>query len=426
MTFAVTTVAAKDGAGVAITGGLRGGDLSAGSDGTGPHLLGHFLVDGVAGVNRLGIYAEDVASGAGDTGILSFVARLDTPVANAGVGTDGDYTTPIVDNFRKLWVTGSYIEDVAAASDPTGQIIMAVRRDTLSATEVSADGDNIALKATSKGKLHVASELRIGDSAISAGAGATDATTPRVVIASDQLATSQTTAQAMSAGYQLVALPTDAPGFKAEDAASAGGDIGMVIHAKRLDTPANSSGTDGDYEPLQISAGRLWTSGVLTAGEAHVGEVGGNTVVKTITMTADTAIMASADIIADTQQLDAAFRKADGTGVLQSVTVFDPDDNAAFAFDVYIHSTSTSMGSENAAISITDANAAAGIIGVISFAITDAKDLINGRMYHKSNIGLPIYAVSGTDDLYVSVVNGSGTPTFAGGSIPIRLGILRD
>jgi hypothetical protein len=164
----------------------------------------------------------------------------------------------------------------------------------------------------------------------------------------------------------------------------------------------------------------------IAAGETHLGEVGGKVFVKTITMTADTSAMGAADIIADTQQLDAALRKTDGTGVLQSLTVFDPDDNTAFAFDVYIHNTSTSMGSENSGITITDANAAAGIIGVVSFAVTDVKDLINGKMYHKANIGLPVSAVSGTDDLYFSIVNGAGTPTFAGGSIPMRVGILLD
>lgn len=48
-----------------------------------------------------------------------------------------------------------YTEDAVAATDPVGSMLMAVRRDTLSATEVSADGDNIALKATNKGALHV-------------------------------------------------------------------------------------------------------------------------------------------------------------------------------------------------------------------------------------------------------------------------------
>lgn len=47
---------------------------------------------------------------------------------------------------------------------------------------------------------------------------------------------------------------------KAEDAASADADLGFQALAVRKATPANTSGTDGDYEFLQISAGRLWVS----------------------------------------------------------------------------------------------------------------------------------------------------------------------
>ena len=53
---------------------------------------------------------------------------------------------------------------------------------------------------------------------------------------------------------------------KAEDAASADADLGTVAMAVRKATPANTSGTDGDYEPLQISAGRLWTDVGLNFG----------------------------------------------------------------------------------------------------------------------------------------------------------------
>jgi hypothetical protein len=236
---------------------------------------------------------------------------------------------------------------------------------------------------------------------------------------------------------------------KAADSAAGSTDTGVSILAVRDDTLSSITPVEGDYAPARVNAnGAVWTAldpasaGIIATGTAGTASATvltvqgvaamtpvatvGKSVTKTITMTADTAIMASADIIADTQQLDAAFRVTDGTGVLNSITVFDPDDNAAFAFDVYIHRTSTSMGTENAGITITDANAAAGIIGVVSFATTDAKDLINGRMYHKSNIGLVVSAVSGTDDLYFSIVNGSGTPTFAGGSIPMVVGILQD
>ena len=48
-----------------------------------------------------------------------------------------------------------YTEDAAAAADPVGGMLIARRKDTLSAAEVSADGDNIALNSTNKGQLHV-------------------------------------------------------------------------------------------------------------------------------------------------------------------------------------------------------------------------------------------------------------------------------
>lgn len=48
-----------------------------------------------------------------------------------------------------------YTEDAAAVADPIGGVLILVRRDTPSATEVSADGDNIAAKAASTGAQYV-------------------------------------------------------------------------------------------------------------------------------------------------------------------------------------------------------------------------------------------------------------------------------
>lgn len=110
MAFTVGAIAAKDSAGTAITGGL----LALDQTGSGPWALVHGLVDGIAGVNRLGVY----------------------------------------------------VEDAAAAADPQSLMMMAVRRDTLSAAEVSADGDNIALKATSKGQIHAHASLWDGANAL--------------------------------------------------------------------------------------------------------------------------------------------------------------------------------------------------------------------------------------------------------------------
>ena len=47
---------------------------------------------------------------------------------------------------------------------------------------------------------------------------------------------------------------------KSEDQASANTDVGVAAMVVRKATPSNTSDTDGDYECLQVSGGRLWVS----------------------------------------------------------------------------------------------------------------------------------------------------------------------
>jgi hypothetical protein len=101
--------------------------------------------------------AIDSAAGATDTGVAILAIRDDS--LSALTPAEGDYAPLRVSSTGALHITGAaagteYTEDVAATADPLGGMMMAVRRDTLSTSEVSADGDNIALKATSKGELH--------------------------------------------------------------------------------------------------------------------------------------------------------------------------------------------------------------------------------------------------------------------------------
>lgn len=64
---------------------------------------------------------------------------------------------------------------------------------------------------------------------------------------------------------------------KAEDVASADADVGVPAMAVQKATPANTAGTDGDWEFLQISAGRLWASAkidtALPAGTNVIGHI---------------------------------------------------------------------------------------------------------------------------------------------------------
>lgn len=163
----------------------------------------------------------------------------------------------------------------------------------------------------------------------------------------------------------------------------------------------------------------------VAAGENHLGEVGGKTISKSVTLTTDTAAYASGDLIADTQQIDAFFRKADGTGIINSLTIVD-EEAQGVAMYVFFHKTSTSMGSENSAPNISDANASAGIQGMVAIAASDWITVSGTKIACIRNIGLPVVAASGTDDLYVSVMNGSGSPDWDADSLVMHIGALLD
>lgn len=75
-------------------------------------------------------------------------------------------------------------------------------------------------------------------------------------------------------------MATVAGAVKAEDVASANAHTGIPAMAVRKATPANTSDTDGDYENLQVSAGRLWASATidaaLPAGSNAIGKLAAN------------------------------------------------------------------------------------------------------------------------------------------------------
>ena len=123
--------------------------------------------------------------------------------------------------------------------------------------------------------------LTIDNAQLSVVGGGTEAAAMRVTIASDStgvlsiddnggsLTVDGTVAVTLAAGAAAIA--------KAEDVASADADVGVPAMAVRKATPANTSGLDGDYEMLQISAGRLWASATidaaLPAGTNNIGDV---------------------------------------------------------------------------------------------------------------------------------------------------------
>lgn len=79
--------------------------------------------------------------------------------------------------------------------------------------------------------------------------------------ATPNIAAGETAQASMNAAAELLVSSGTAAGSlgKAEDAAHASGDTGVAILAKRTDTAASSSATDGDYVTVNSdSLGHLW------------------------------------------------------------------------------------------------------------------------------------------------------------------------
>lgn len=213
-------------------------------------------------------YTEDAAAAANPIGTVPMLIRKDTP--GAEVSADGDNVGQRGTNYGAAYVTlldtsGSpvsvgggtqYTEDAAAAANPIGTALIGVRADALAGI-TSADGDNVAARMTDKGELYV----KHADALTVASHAVTNAGTFAVQVD----------------GAALTSLQLIDNLVLAEDAAHVSADPGVQMLGVRKATPANLSGTDGDYEPLQVSAGRLWASATidaaLPAGNNNIGDV---------------------------------------------------------------------------------------------------------------------------------------------------------
>jgi hypothetical protein len=142
-----------------------------------------------------------------------------------------------------------------------------------------------------------------------------------------------------------------------------------------------------------------------------------------VTLTLDTSIYASGDVMSDTAEVSGAMRITNGTAILQSIVVIDEDDQG-IAFDLVFMSANQSLGTKNAAANISDANAR-DILGCVSIASGDYVDLGGVRIATKNNVGLAVKAATDTDDIFVGTIT-RGTPTYTANGVRLRLGFIQD
>lgn len=148
-----------------------------------------------------------------------------------------------------------------------------------------------------------------------------------------------------------------------------------------------------------------------------------NDIVLEATLSLSTNQYASGDVLAATQSLDAsAFLENGDAAVVQSIQVIDFDDQAQ-DLDIVLLRSNVSIGTENSAVSVSDANADE-ILAIIEVTSDDYVDCVNSQIAHIANVGLMIQALSTDDALYIAAIS-RGTGTYTASGILVRVGLLR-
>jgi hypothetical protein len=158
----------------------------------------------------------------------------------------------------------------------------------------------------------------------------------------------------------------------------------------------------------------------IAAGENHVGQVSGHAAILTATLSLDTGAYADGDVLADTQAVAGAARVNAGVVEIESIAVLDEDDQGQ-ALDLVFLDANVSLGTENAAVSVTDANAR-NILGIVQIASGDWYDLGGCRLATKRDLHLLTKAASGATSLYVAAIS-RGTGTYTASGIQLRIGV---
>lgn len=188
--------------------------------------------------------------------------------------------------------------------------------------------------------------------------------------------------------------------FKAEDSASADGDLAMPVLSIQKATPVDTGGTDGDYVMPQMSGGRTWIQWIT--GQAAPITRSVMSLANAITVTASSAYTAGNSIgglITFTNVVTATST----TGELRSLR-FNMKSAQTFPIDIYLFNAnpvaSTFTDKVTPAINVADFDK---IIGV--FSLTVAKSgLGTHTIYGLENMGRNFTIPSGTSMYAVAVV----------------------
>jgi len=168
----------------------------------------------------------------------------------------------------------------------------------------------------------------------------------------------------------------------AEDAGHNSGETGIMAMAVRTDAPTNRSGTDGDYEPLQVSNGALWVSPLGFP----------KTVAADVTLPTS-SVYGPNDAISDSTSaptsggftLSSIARKSGGSVLITDMIVTLSSDPATpLQGEIFLFNTSVTNINDNAAFAVSDAEIKT-CVARIGFA---CEDVGNNQFFHAQNLNI--------------------------------------
>jgi hypothetical protein len=147
---------------------------------------------------------------------------------------------------------------------------------------------------------------------------------------------------------------------------------------------------------------------------------------KEVTLSMSTAQYGDGDVLAAPQELTGVF-EAGRAVELHSLVLLDKDDQGG-ALDIVLLRSNVSLGTENAALAVTDA-AADEILGKVSVGTADYTDLGSSQFVQKTaaagdaGMGL-VLLPDGGSSLYVAAIS-RDTKTYTATGITLKLGFER-
>lgn len=137
-------------------------------------------------------------------------------------------------------------------------------------------------------------------------------------------------------------------------------------------------------------------------------------------LTVDTAQYADNDLMANPVELPNAIYNNEAC-LVRSVEVIDYDDQGATFSLLFFGENPGNLGTLNAAMAITDAQAdqCLGFVTVDSYEDVGAQQIGT-----EANVELILRPIDGNTSLWLAAISG-GTPTYASGKMKVRVGLER-